>query len=53
MGNRLENKVAVVTGAGRRYRRAIAKLLSEEGAKVIVNDKGSESRWIRKFNRSC
>tara|TARA_B100000945_G_scaffold66898_2_gene50236 strand:+ start:17681 stop:18604 length:924 start_codon:yes stop_codon:yes gene_type:complete len=42
MGNRLENKVAVVTGAGRGIGRAISKLLSEEGAKVIVNDKGSE-----------
>ena len=42
MGNRLENKVAVVTGAGRGIGRALSKLLSEEGAKVIVNDKGSE-----------
>ncbi len=35
---RLENKVAVVTGAGRGIGRAIAMRLAEEGAKVVVSD---------------
>lgn len=41
MGNRLANKVAVVTGAGRGIGRGIALLLAEEGAAVVVNDLGA------------
>lgn len=34
----LENKVAIVTGAGRGIGRAIAKKLASESARVVVND---------------
>jgi hypothetical protein len=36
----LEDKVAVITGAGRGIGRSIALLMAEEGAKVVVNDPG-------------
>jgi len=35
--NRLENKFALVTGAGRGIGRAIAELLAKEGATVVLN----------------
>ena len=35
---KLENKVAIVTGAGRNIGEAIATLFSQEGAKIAVVD---------------
>ena len=40
----LENKIAVVTGAGRGIGRGIALALAREGARVVVNYNGSKER---------
>jgi len=43
----LEGRVAVVTNAGRGMGRAIALLLAEEGARVVVHDSESVEREIK------
>ena len=40
MSKMLENKVALVTGAGRGIGREIAMMMAAHGAKVVVNDPG-------------
>ena len=41
MAGRLQDRIAVVTGAGRGVGRAVAHLFAREGAKVVVADNGS------------
>src|SRR3569832_1307013 len=43
MAKSLQDKVIVVTGAGRGIGREIALLCAAEGAKVVVNDPGGAS----------
>ena len=43
MGDRLKDKVAIVTGAGRGIGRGEALALASEGAKIVVNDLGGDA----------
>ncbi|HMM72978.1 MAG TPA: SDR family oxidoreductase [Rhodocyclaceae bacterium] len=42
MGNNLQGKAVVVTGAGRGIGRDVALLMAKEGASVVVNDPGGD-----------
>ena len=44
MAQVIEDKVVIVTGAGRGVGAEIAKLAAKEGAKVVVNDLGGNER---------
>lgn len=48
MAGLLENKVCIVTGAGRGIGKEIAQLFAKEGAMVVVNERntGSADEWV-------
>ncbi len=41
MGNRLNGRVAIVSGGGRGIGREVALWLARDGAKIVVNDVGA------------
>ena len=52
MGNILQNKIVIVTGATSGMGAAIAKLFAKEGAKVVVNGRDSArgNQVVNKIN---
>ena len=40
---RLQDRIAVITGAGRGIGREIALLMASQGAKIVVNDLGANT----------
>ncbi len=58
MSNKLENKVALVTGAGRGIGQAIATKLASEGANLVINDLTEEpaletKKIVEDLGREC
>ena len=58
MSNKLENKIALVTGAGRGIGQAIATKLASEGANLVINDLTEEpaletKKIIEDMGREC
>ena len=52
MGNRLDGKVAVVTGSGQGIGRAIAIVLAQEGAAVVTNNRKKGSTGLTTYDQS-